>query len=57
MALFVPGRAEYMLPNMLKKHQSNVEQVAVVDPPRAGLHNKAIHALRFVLTNLISLSR
>ena len=57
MALFVPGRAEYILPNMLKKHQSNVEQVAVVDPPRAGLHNKALHALRFVLTNLISLSR
>jgi len=40
------GRAEHLLPNMLKQHPANVEQVAVVDPPRAGLHNKAVHALR-----------
>ncbi len=32
---------------MLKRNPADVQQVAIVDPPRAGLHNKAIIALRF----------
>jgi tRNA/tmRNA/rRNA uracil-C5-methylase (TrmA/RlmC/RlmD family) len=43
------GRAEHLLPNMLKQNSENVRQVAIVDPPRAGLHNKAVYALRYRL--------
>ena len=34
-----------MLPELLKKHKHE-KTVAIVDPPRAGLHPKAIFALR-----------
>ena len=37
------GRAEFLLPDILKRCP---EAVAIVDPPRAGLHPKAIQALR-----------
>jgi tRNA (uracil-5-)-methyltransferase len=42
---FSLGRAEFLLPELLKK-SSGLKSVAVVDPPRAGLHAKAISALR-----------
>ena len=42
---FFLGRAEFLLPELLKK-SSDLKSVAVVDPPRAGLHAKAITALR-----------
>ena len=42
---FLLGRAEFLLPELLKK-SSGLKSVAVVDPPRAGLHAKAISALR-----------
>ena len=40
---FLLGRAEFLLPELLKK-SSGLKSVAVVDPPRAGLHAKAISA-------------
>jgi len=45
------GRAEHVLPELLKKSLSSEDAdkaaaVAVVDPPRAGLHHKAVQALR-----------
>ena len=44
------GRAEFILPDLLKKEASennkNRRLVAIVDPPRAGLHPKAVTALR-----------
>lgn len=49
-AKFHSGRAEFILGELLKLESSeaNSEQkiVAIVDPPRAGLHPKAIKALR-----------
>ena len=49
-AKFHSGRAEFILGELLKHEslESNSEQkiVAIVDPPRAGLHPKAIKALR-----------
>lgn len=47
------GKAEDILPNLLKRHV-NDKVVAIVDPPRAGLHIKVIQALRH-LRNLESL--
>jgi len=42
---FFAGKAENILINVLKDIDSN-EVVAVVDPPRAGLHHKALSAIR-----------
>ena len=39
------GRAEFVLPELLKQCEDS-NAVAVVDPPRAGLHPKAVQALR-----------
>ncbi len=50
--MFFLGRAEHLLRTMLEKSSGTpgaaeeVRQVAIVDPPRAGLHNKAVLALR-----------
>ena len=50
---FILGKAEYILPELLKKEMASPEDpkghqrvVAIVDPPRAGLHPKAVTALR-----------
>jgi len=45
------GRAEHLLPELLKRGTceeggSAPPPVAIVDPPRAGLHHKAVQALR-----------
>lgn len=51
------GKAEDVLPNILKRfHDQKV--VAIVDPPRAGLHNKVLQNLRQLrnLKNLIYVS-
>ena len=40
------GKAEHLLPDLLKRVEDAKEVVAVVDPPRAGLHIKAVTALR-----------
>ena len=49
-AKFYAGRAECILGDLLKKETAedneNRKIVAIVDPPRAGLHPKAITALR-----------
>ena len=48
-AEFHTGRAEFLLPELLKKETEDNQSrrvVAIVDPPRAGLHPKAITALR-----------
>jgi len=51
-AKFHAGKAEYILPELLKKYGGKDEDtnekktVAIVDPPRAGLHPKAVFALR-----------
>ena len=47
-AQFYCGRAEHLLPDLLKKYNAGEEDdmVAIVDPPRAGLHPKAVQALR-----------
>lgn len=45
-ATFEAGRAEFLLADFFRKLEPDVNVVAVVDPPRAGLHPKAIHALR-----------
>jgi len=42
-AEFQAGRAEFLLPDILRRCP---DAVAIVDPPRAGLHPKAILALR-----------
>ena len=42
---FFSGRAEFVLPELLKRFSEN-KTVAIVDPPRAGLHPKAVFALR-----------
>jgi len=47
------GKAEEILPNLLKRF-INDKVVAIVDPPRAGLHIKVIQSLRH-LNNLVSL--
>jgi tRNA (uracil-5-)-methyltransferase len=44
-SFIIIGRAEFELPEMLKKFEKE-KTVAIVDPPRAGLHSKAIFALR-----------
>eukprot|EP00095_Tigriopus_kingsejongensis_P011202 maker-scaffold263_size232787-snap-gene-1.22 protein:Tk11202 transcript:maker-scaffold263_size232787-snap-gene-1.22-mRNA-1 annotation:"trna (uracil-5-)-methyltransferase homolog a" len=43
---FRAGRAEYLLEGIFKQDADPENTVAIVDPPRAGLHPKAIHALR-----------
>lgn len=45
-AEFFAGRAEFLLPDILRKLGPEERAVAIVDPPRAGLHHKAIKALR-----------
>ena len=49
-AEFHSGRAEFILGELLKNESSeqrtNQKIVAIVDPPRAGLHPKAVKALR-----------
>ena len=47
-ASFHAGRAEFVLPELLRKFDKNEEckTVAIVDPPRSGLHPKAVLALR-----------
>ena len=40
------GRAEFVLPELLRTYGANNKTVAIVDPPRAGLHPKAVFALR-----------
>jgi tRNA (uracil-5-)-methyltransferase len=47
------GKAEEILPSLLKRF-INDKVVAIVDPPRAGLHIKVIQSLRH-LNNLVSL--
>jgi len=47
------GKAEDVLPNLLKRF-TDERVVAIVDPPRAGLHTKVVQALRH-LKNLNSL--
>lgn len=42
---FFAGKAEDILPNLLRDVDSK-EVVAVVDPPRAGLHPRALSAIR-----------
>jgi tRNA (uracil-5-)-methyltransferase len=44
-AEFLCGKAEDVLPNLLKRYE-NEKIIAIVDPPRAGLHSKVIQALR-----------
>ncbi len=39
------GRAEFVLVDQLRRARGS-KVVAVVDPPRAGLHQKALHAIR-----------
>ena len=43
---FHTGRAEFLLPELLRKACDENNSVAIVDPPRAGLHPKAVQALR-----------
>jgi len=44
---FIAGKAEDVLPNMLESRLKDAESlVAVVDPPRAGLHKKVLQAIR-----------
>lgn len=40
------GKAEAILTDLLKGQESEDDLVAIVDPPRAGLHIKAVTALR-----------
>ena len=42
---FSTGPAENVLPGLLKKNPGK-KTVAIVDPPRAGLHPRAVSALR-----------
>ena len=42
---YYSGRAEFLLPELLRKCKES-PTVAIVDPPRAGLHQKAVFALR-----------
>ncbi|CAF0862793.1 unnamed protein product [Brachionus calyciflorus] len=48
------GKAEDVLPNILKRFGKDDKIIAIVDPPRAGLHTKVVQALRR-LDNLKSL--
>ena len=51
-AEFHSGRAEFILGELLRKEVSDDKDrrvVAIVDPPRAGLHPKAVKALRAAL--------
>ena len=43
---FILGRAEFHVQELLRKSDDPSKTVAIVDPPRAGLHPKAINALR-----------
>ncbi|RNA09498.1 tRNA (uracil-5-)-methyltransferase -like protein [Brachionus plicatilis] len=40
------GKAEDVLPNILKRFSKDDKIMAIVDPPRAGLHTKVVQALR-----------
>lgn len=43
---FICGKAEETLPEFVKTLDADERMVAVVDPPRAGLHKHVIRALR-----------
>ena len=44
---FYAGRAEELLPNIVKEYSSKGNQiVGIVDPPRSGLHKDVLRALR-----------
>jgi tRNA/tmRNA/rRNA uracil-C5-methylase (TrmA/RlmC/RlmD family) len=47
-AEFVAGRAEAVLPKLLEEHcqPGGMQAVAIVDPPRPGLHKHVLSALR-----------
>ncbi|KAG8187646.1 hypothetical protein JTE90_005500 [Oedothorax gibbosus] len=55
---FVCGKAEDVIIPILNKLDSSEEVVAVVDPPRAGLHQKVLKAIRATpqITQLIYVS-
>ncbi|MDP2439563.1 MAG: methyltransferase domain-containing protein [archaeon] len=44
--LFVPGKAEDVLPRLIQEQEAGEELCAVVDPARPGLHISVIHTLR-----------
>ncbi len=44
---FYAGRAEDLLPNIVKEYSSKgLKIVGIVDPPRSGLHKDVLRALR-----------
>ncbi|XP_053554937.1 tRNA (uracil-5-)-methyltransferase homolog B isoform X2 [Bombina bombina] len=43
---FIAGRAEKLLPQLLETRPESEPVVAVVNPPRAGLHPRVVRALR-----------
>lgn len=44
---FYAGRAEELLPNIVKEYSSKgLKIVGIVDPPRSGLHKDVLRALR-----------
>ena len=48
---FVCGKAEDVFPDILEQNLRGAEElVAVVDPPRAGLHKKVLHVSRVGFT-------
>ena len=53
---FLCGKAEDVLPDILERKLSDAESlVAVVDPPRAGLHKKVLHVSLLLLFLLLFL--
>ena len=45
-ATYMCGKVEDMLPLALKQLSPDEDVVAILDPPRAGVHNKVIQAIR-----------
>ena len=45
-ATYMCGKVEDMLPLALKQLSPDEDAVAILDPPRAGVHNKVIQAIR-----------
>ena len=45
-ATFVCGKAEDVLQNQLRTIDANSDAIAIIDPPRAGIHPKTIKAIR-----------
>jgi tRNA (uracil-5-)-methyltransferase len=45
-ATFIAGKAEAVMFDVLSKYQSGEKIVCIVDPPRGGLHKKALKAVR-----------